>query len=175
MKLNQKVIDILERNNFGIVGDVYTNDSGSGYIVLIYEKVGNIKEYYGIVFDGTTKGFINGIYEAACDFDIDDFAEKRKKDFSRISDAVHYMENRRNNLFELYNCLEDGEPSKKYLVVKKLKELTERYIALESDLMDAREATDVMDEIEDMAVDLLIDGTDMTADELFQILDDRRK
>ena len=41
--------------------------------------------------------------------------------------------------------------------------------------MDAGEATDVMNEIEDAAVDLLIDGTDMTADELFKILDSRRK
>lgn len=32
-----------------------------------------------------------------------------------------------------------------------------------------------MDEIEDMTVDLLIDGTDMIADELFKILDSRRK
>lgn len=60
-------------------------------------------------------------------------------------------------------------------MVKKLKELTERYIALESDLMDAGEATDVMGEIEDAAVDLLIDGTDITTDEFFKILDSRRK
>jgi hypothetical protein len=32
-----------------------------------------------------------------------------------------------------------------------------------------------MDEIEDMTVDLLIDVTDMIADELFKILDSRRK
>lgn len=175
MKLNQKVIDILERNNFGVVGDVYTNDSGSGYIVLIYEKVGNIKEYYGIVFDGTTGDFIESIYETACNFNIDDAVEKYRNKFSSITDTVHYMEDRRANLFELYNRLDGWEPDGKYLAIKKLRELTERYIALESDLMDAREATDVMDEIEDMAVDLLIDGTDMTADELFQILDDRRK
>ena len=175
MQLEQKVVDILERNNFGIAGDIYSDVSGNGYIVLIYEKVGTKKEYHGIVFDGTTKGFINGVYEAACDFDIDDAAEKRRKDFSRISDVVHYMEERRANLFELYNDLDNGEFTGKYLAIKKLKKLIEYYLTLEDDLMDAGEATDVMDEIEDVAVDLLIDGIDMTADELFKILDSRRK
>ena len=171
--LEKKVMDILERNNFRCK-EVIQNDNGK-YTAKIYEQAYSVKWFWTISFDGTTGDFIEGVYETACDFNIDDAVEKYREKFSSISDAVHYMENRRNNLFELYNRLEDGEPSKKYLVVKKLKELTERYIALESDLMDAREATDVMDEIEDMAVDLLIDRTDMTADELFQILDDRRK
>lgn len=173
MMLEKKVMNILERNNFGCK-EVIQNDNGK-YTAKIYEQIYSVKWFWTISFDGTTGDFIGGVHETACDFNVDDAVEKYRKKFSSISDAVHYMENRRNNLFELYNRLEDGEPSKKHLVVKKLKELTERYIALESDLMDAREATDVMDEIEDMAVDLLIDGTDMTADELFQILDDRRK
>ena len=171
--LEKKVMDILERNNFGCK-EVIQNDNGK-YTAKIYEQIYSVKWFWTISFDGTTGDFIGGVYETACDFNVDDTVEKYRKKFSSISDAVHYMENRRNNLFELYNRLEDGEPSKKYLMVKKLKELTERYIALESDLMDAGEATDVMNEIEDAAVDLLIDGTDMTADELFQILDDRRK
>lgn len=173
MMLEKKVMDILERNNFGCK-EVIQNDNGK-YTAKIYEQIYSVKWFWTISFDGTTGDFIGGVYETACDFNVDDTVEKYRKKFSSISDAVHYMENRRNNLFELYNRLEDGEPSKKYLMVKKLKELTERYIALESDLMDAGEATDVMNEIEDAAVDLLIDGTDMTADELFQILDDRRK
>ena len=41
--------------------------------------------------------------------------------------------------------------------------------------MDARESKDIMDKIKDVAVDLLIDGTDMTQDELWKILDNRRK
>lgn len=173
MMLEQKVMNILERNNFGCK-EVIQNDNGK-YTAKIYEQIYSVKWFWTISFDGTTGDFIGGVYETACDFNVDDTVEKYRKKFSSISDAVHYMENRRNNLFELYNRLEDGEPSKKYLMVKKLKELTERYIALESDLMDAGEATDVMNEIEDAAVDLLIDGTDMTEDELFEILDSRRK
>lgn len=175
MQLEQKVIDILERNNFGIAGDIYSDVSGNGYVVLIYEKVGIKKEYHGVVFDGTTKGFINGVYEAACDFDIDDAAEKRRKDFSRISDVVHYMEKRRANLFELYNDLDGGEFTGKYLEIKKLKKLTEYYLTLEDDLMDAGEATDILEEIEDAAIDFLIDDTNITPDEMQQILYDRRK
>lgn len=173
MMLEKKVMDILERNNFRCK-EVIQKDNGK-YTAKIYEQAYSVKWFWTISFDGTTGDFIGSVYETACDFNVDDAVEKYRKKFSSILDAVHYIENRRNNLFELYNRLEDVEPSKKYLVVKKLKELTERYIALESDLMDAGEATDVMDEIENAAVDLLIDGTDMTTDEFFKILDSRRK
>ena len=173
MQLEQKVMDILEQSNF--TGETVFQNPNGDYTVMIHEK--NVPKDRGwmILFDGTTEGFINGVYEVACAFNIDDAVEKYRNKFIRISDAVHYMEERRFNLFELYDRLDGWKPDGKYLAVKKLRELTERYLSLENDLMDAGEATDVMDEIEDAAVDLLIDGTDITADELFQILDDRRK
>ena len=173
MKLEQKVMDILEQGNFASE-TVFQNPNGD-YKVVIHEKSVPKDRGWMILFDGTTEGFIDGVYEVACNFNIDDAVEKYKDKFIRISDEVHYMEERRTNLFELYDRLDGWKPDGKYLAIKKLRELTEHYLSLENDLMDAGEATDVMDEIEDTAVDLLIDGTDMTADELFKILDSRRK
>lgn len=173
MMLEKKVMDILERNNFGCK-EVIQNDNGK-YTAKIYEQIYSVKWFWTISFDGTTGDFIESVYETACNFNIDDAVEKYRNKFSSITDTVHYMEDRRANLFELYNRLDGWEPDGKYLAIKKLREHTERYLSLENDLMDAGEATDVMNEIEDAAVDLLIDGTDMTADELFKILDSRRK
>ena len=173
MMLEKKVMDILVQSNFASE-TVFLNPNGD-YTVVIHEKSIPKDRGWMILFDGTTEGFIDGVYEAACAFNIDDAVEKYRNKFIRISDAVHYMEERRTNLFELYDRLDGWKPDGKYLAVKKLRELTERYLSLENDLMDAGEATDVMNEIEDESVNLLIDGTDMTADELFKILDSRRK
>lgn len=181
MQLDQRVLDILEQNNYGIDDSIENFDGEC--LVILYERIDITPSSYGktywlIRFDGTTEGFIDGMYETACGFCIEDaIKESRKRYPNYPSDDVliKRYKRKREHLFALYNLLNGSEPTNEELIVKKLKELTEYYFTLENDLMDARESKGIMDKIKDVAVDLLIDGTDMAQDELWKILDNRRK
>ena len=74
MMLEKKVMDILGQSNFASE-TVFLNPNGD-YTVVIHEK--NIPKDRGwmILFDGTTEGFIDGVYETACNFNIDDTVER---------------------------------------------------------------------------------------------------
>ena len=95
MMLELKVMNILERYILGCKEDIL-NDYGN-YTAKIYDQIYSVKWFWTISFDGTTGDYIGGVYETACDFNVDDTVEKYRKKFSSISDAVHYMENRRKN------------------------------------------------------------------------------
>ena len=71
MELSEKIIDIIEEQNFSCYGKI--TKQGDDYYVEIgqYSPAGN--DWSEVIwFDGTEGGFINAVRQRALDFDIND-------------------------------------------------------------------------------------------------------
>ena len=56
-------------------------------------------------------------------------------------------------------------------MIRKMWELTSQYMLLDGDLSSAGEASDLRFEIEELAIDICRDGTDLTSEEFSKFLD----
>lgn len=66
---------------------------------------------------------------------------------------------------------EDANYRSEYLMIRKMYELTSQYMSLDGDLSCAGEASDLRDEIEELAMDICREGTDLTDKEFCEYLD----
>lgn len=66
---------------------------------------------------------------------------------------------------------EDVNYRSEYLMIRKMYELTSQYMSLDGDLSCAGEASDLRDEIEELAMNICREGTDLTDKEFCEYLD----
>lgn len=95
---------------------------------------------------------------------VDDYMPIGVKE-NPTKDAVNFIKKQ-------IETLEDGvcyDPE--YLMIRKMWELTSQYMLLDGDLSSAGEASDLRFEIEELAIDICRDGTDLTSEEFSKFLD----
>lgn len=73
MKLNEKIIEVIENNEFG--HDAVAEQDNEYYIELYQNTPAGEDWYVTIWFDGSNNGFINSFRKYAEDFDVDEEAE----------------------------------------------------------------------------------------------------
>lgn len=73
IKLNEKVIEILESNGFDLQS---INEQTNGICAEIQQYTPEGEDWYEVVwFDGTDKGFIKGVEENYKNYDVEEEAE----------------------------------------------------------------------------------------------------
>ena len=74
MLLDEKIQDILEKNNFSCNGEI--NEQGNEKYIEINQRTPEGEDWWETIwFDGTYEGFTNVIEERVLNFDIDDEVE----------------------------------------------------------------------------------------------------
>lgn len=113
MKLNDKIIGIVESNNFYISEITKQHDS---YYVDINQYTPCGEDWWETIqFDGTDKGFIKAVKDRYNNFDVDEeteiWIESRGKNGvpSSIRDLVEDAEWKERTLGELYDQLNELE------------------------------------------------------------------
>lgn len=73
MKLNEKIIEVIENNEFGHNAVV---EQDNEYYIELYQNTPAGEDWYVTIwFDGSNNGFINSFRKYAEDFDVDEEAE----------------------------------------------------------------------------------------------------
>ena len=113
MKLNDKIIGIVESNGF-VINEV--EKQGDDFYVEINQSTPCGEDWWETIwFDGTNKGFINRVRDRYNNFDVDEEAEiwieSRGKNGvpNSIRDLVEDAEWKERTLGELFDQLEELE------------------------------------------------------------------
>lgn len=113
MKLNEKIIEVIENNEFG--HDAVAEQDNEYYIELYQNTPAGEDWYVTIWFDGSNNGFINSFRKYAEDFDVDEEAEiwiKSRGKYgvpSSIREILEDAEWKKERLQTLLKDLEDIE------------------------------------------------------------------
>lgn len=113
MKLNDKIIGIVENNGF-VINEV--EKQGDDFYVEINQSTPCGEDWWETIwFDGTNRGFINGVRDRYNNFDVDEEAEiwieSRGKNGvpNSIKDLVEDAEWKERTLGELFDQLDELE------------------------------------------------------------------
>lgn len=113
MKLNEKIIEVIENNEFG--HDAVAEQDNEYYIEFYQNTPAGEDWYVTIWFDGSNNGFINSFRKYAEDFDVDEEAEiwiKSRGEHgvpSSIREILEDAEWKKERLQTLLKDLEDIE------------------------------------------------------------------
>lgn len=118
MLLNNRIQDVLERNNFNCNQEI--NEQNKEKYIEINQCTPEGEDWWETIwFDGTYEGFINAIEERVLNFDIDDEVEvlipSRGKGGcpNSIMDLVHDAEWKQKTLENLLDDLQENEEIEK--------------------------------------------------------------
>lgn len=148
MLLNEKIQDVLEKNNFSCNGEI--NEQGNEKYIEINQRTPEGEDWWETIwFDSTYEGFTDAIEERIFNFDIDDEVEvwipNRGKGGcpKTITDLIYDAEWKRNTLKELLDDLQDNEKESKVITKESVEDTLFDFFNDKMETGDAPEIEDV--------------------------------
>lgn len=148
MLLNEKIQEVLEKNNFSCNGEII--EQGNEKYIEINQRTPEGEDWWETIwFDGTYEGFTNAIEERVFNFDIDDEAEvwipSRGKGScpNSIMDLVHDAEWKQKTLEKLLDDLQGNEKESKEITKDSVEDALFDFFNDRMETGDAPEIEDV--------------------------------
>lgn len=148
MLLDEKIQDVLEKNNFSCNGEI--NEEDNEKYIEINQRTPEGEDWWEtICFDGTYDGFTDAIEERIFNFDIDDEVEVWIPSRGRgdcpnsIMDLIHDAEWKQKTLEELLNDLQGNEKESRVITKESVEDTLFDFFNDKMGTGDAPEIEDV--------------------------------